>query len=228
MEEGVLCTTRSDSKKLKKMEMDFRWRQQHEGSLQEVALNSRSCFSTSASKEVNIHHSIASRQQRNSLSTRSKRKNMSSYHCHHPAQKEALSKGMLWSCSNTMPSEDMVGLHPCNHAGLQDVPLSPQEVCVEASSLAGLADNQCLLSTLPRHYSLVIDNGSNNPALHLPSNSTSKPCCKPSKCWSSAADSAQTIPREMLFSILTSLRSHVMTSKSETQDTDLENTVSHR
>lgn len=84
-EGGVLSTTRSESKKLKKMETDFRWRRQHGGSLQEVALNSRSCFSTSASKEVNIYHYIACRQQRGSLPTRSERKNVSSCHCHRPA-----------------------------------------------------------------------------------------------------------------------------------------------
>lgn len=122
--------------------------------MQEVALNSRSRFSTSAKLEVNIHHYIAFRQQKDSLATRSKIKSTSSYHCHHPAQKEALSEGTLWSCSDTKLSEGMVGLHPCNH---DDVPLSPQAVYVEASSPAGLADDECLPSTLPRHYNLATE-----------------------------------------------------------------------
>lgn len=151
----VLITTRSESKKVKKTETDFTWRPQHWRLLVvQAALNSRSCFSTSAKTEVNIHHYIAFRQQRDGLPTRSKMKSTSSYHCHHPAQKEALSKGMLWPCSDTKLSEGMVGLHPCNQ---HDVPLSPQAVYVEASAPAGLADDQCLLSTLPRHYSLATE-----------------------------------------------------------------------
>lgn len=138
------------------MATDFRWRQQHGGFLQEAALNSGSSFSTSQSKEVNIYHYIACRQQRDSLPTRSKRKNISCYHCHHPAQKEALSDWgpaavllqhkALWRCGGTPSSESSCWATRC--------PLSLQAVHAEASSPAGLAGNQCLLSTFPQALQL--------------------------------------------------------------------------